>query len=620
MRVSPKRRIGALFASTAVAALSVGLLGTTAASATTKSGHATKMGGTVNFGESPGAAPNYIFPLVPPTNFSTSNLGEFQELMYRPLYWFGSGNKATINYTLSVAKPPVFSNNDQTVTINLKNYKWSNGEQVTSQDVIFWMNLVKANKANWAAYVPGAFPDNITSYTAKSPTTVVLQLDKSYNPTWFTYNELSQITPLPLAWDRTSLTAPAPTASTPVSSLPDQTAAGATAVYNFLNAQSGILATYATSPLWSVVDGPFKLKSFTTQGKAVFVPNPTYSGSVKPKISQFVELPFTTESAEFNVLRAGGQINYGYIPVPDLAQKGFVASKGYNFEPWQLFGFTYFVENFNNPTLSAVYKQLYFRQAFQHLVDQQAWIQHFLHGYAVPSYGPIPTVPANSFADKTSRSNLFPYSVATAKKLLTSHGWKVVPGGTSTCQKPGTGANECGAGVTQGQALNMNLQYASGVTFLAQEMQALKSAASEVGINVNLSTATFNQVISNAAPCQPSASTCTWQMENWGAGWVYAPDYYPTGGELYLSTAGSNFGSYNDPKANALINLTHTATAANAQKALNTYQDYIDHQLPVVFFPTAAFQLSEVSKNLQGVIGQQSAYANLTPEYWYFKK
>lgn len=620
MKVSPKRRIGALFASTAVAALSVGFLGTTAASATTKTAHGMKMGGTVNFAEGPGASPNYIFPLVPPTNFSTSNLGEFQELMYRPLYWFGSGNKATINYTLSVAKPPVFSNNDQTVTINLKNYKWSNGEKVTSQDVIFWMNLVKANKANWAAYVPGAFPDNITSYTAKSPTTVVLQLDKSYNPTWFTYNELSQITPLPLAWDRTSLTTPAPTASTPVSSLPDQTAAGATSVYNFLNTQSGILATYATSPLWSVVDGPFKLKSFTTQGKAVFVPNRTYSGAVKPKISQFVELPFTSESSEFNVLRAGGQINYGYIPVSDVAQKGFVSSKGYNFEPWQLFGFTYYVENFNNPTLGAVYKQLYFRQAFQHLVDQKAWIQHFLHGYAVPSYGPIPTVPANSFADKTSRSNLFPYSIATAKKLLTSHGWKVVSGGTSTCQKPGTGANECGAGVTQGAALNMNLQYASGVNSLAQEMQALKSAASEVGINVNLSTATFNQVISNAAPCQASASTCTWQMENWGAGWVYAPDYYPTGGELYLSTAGSNFGSYNDPKANALINLTHTATAANAQKALNTYQDYIDHQLPVVFFPTAAFQLSEVSKNLQGVIGQQSAYANLTPEYWYFKK
>jgi peptide/nickel transport system substrate-binding protein len=539
--------------------------------------------------------------------------------MYRPLYWFGNGAKAEINYTLSVGKAPVFSNNDQTVTIHLNHYMWSDGEQVTAQDVIFWMNLIKANKTSWAAYVPGAFPDNVVSYSAPNSTTVVLKLNKSYNPTWFTYNELSQITPLPLAWDRTSLSAPAPNTSTPVSSLPDGTTAGATAVYNFLNTQSGQLSTYATSPIWSVVDGPFKLQSFTTQGRAVFVPNAQYTGPVKPKISKFVELPFTSEATEFNVLRSGGQINYGYIPYSDIAQKGYITSKGYSFDPWTLFSFDYFVVNFNNPTLGPVFHQLYFRQAFQHLVDQEAWIKSFAHGLGTPTYSPVPTQPANPFVDAKSKANNYPYSTATAKSLLTSHGWKI-ENGTLTCATAGSGAKACGAGIAAGTQVNINLQYASGVTVVAQEMQALKSAASQVGININLSTGTFNQVISNAAPCSATSASCTWQMENWGAGWVYAPDYLPTGGELYQTGAGSNFGSYSDPKSDNLIQLTHTAPQSQFQSAMNQYQDYMVEQLPVVFTPNLYFQLSEVSSNLKGVVGQQSAYANLTPEYWYYTK
>jgi peptide/nickel transport system substrate-binding protein len=233
MKKKIRRRSSAVIATT-VAAITLAACGSgSSASSSSSSGTTKVQGGVATFAEGPGANPNYIFPLTPGTNFSTANLSLFQELMYRPLYWFGVGSNAEINYQYSLAKPPVFSNNNQTVTVDLnQNYKWSDGEPVDAQDVIFWMNLVKANKANWAAYVPGAFPDNITSYTATSKYQVVFQLDKSYNPTWFTYNELSQITPLPLAWDKTSLSAPSPTASTPVSSLPDQTTSGATAVYN----------------------------------------------------------------------------------------------------------------------------------------------------------------------------------------------------------------------------------------------------------------------------------------------------------------------------------------------------------------------------------------------------
>ena len=590
--------------------------GTTSSSTTTSSGATKVSGGVVNFAEAPNQTPNYIFPLASGAYFSVANLSQFQSLMYRPLYMFGVGTNAQINYPLSLADPPVFSNNNQTVTITLKNYKWSDGEQLSSRDVIFWMNMLKANKSDWAAYVPGAFPDNVVSYSAPNASTVVFNLDKSYNPTWFTYNELSQIVPLPMAWDVTSATSPTPSPS--AANLPDTTTAGATAVYTYLDSLSKNTATYTTNPIWSVVDGPWKLKTFTSQGKAVFVPNPQYSGPIKPTISEFVELPFTKDTAEYNVLRTGNGIDYGYIPFADVAQKSLLASQGYTFNPWILFSFDYWVINFNNPTVGPLFKQAYIRQALQSLVDQQAWISTFFKGYATPTYGPVPILPQNTFADATSRTNPYPFSITSVTSSLKSHGWTVTPGGTDTCTSPGTASNQCGAGIAAGMKLAFNFQYASGVQSTTQEMDAYKSAASQVGITLNVTSSTFNQVIANAAVCTPTQPSCTWQMENWAGGWTYAPDYYPTGGEIYQTGAGANYGSFSNPTVDSLIAQTHIASAASAQSSLNTYQDAIIKNLPVIYQPNPYYVLSEIRTTLKGV--QQNAFGFLLPEEWYYVK
>jgi len=64
--------------------------------------------------------------------------------------------------------------------------------------------MTPAQKANWAGYSPGALPDDIQSITVNSPTQLTMQLTGPVNSYWFTYNELSQITPMPNAWDVTS--------------------------------------------------------------------------------------------------------------------------------------------------------------------------------------------------------------------------------------------------------------------------------------------------------------------------------------------------------------------------------------------------------------------------------
>ena len=232
----------------------------------------------------------------------------------------------------------------------MKGYKWSNGETVNAQDVVFWMNMVKAEATAWAGYAPGPgqFPGDVTNVVANNKTdTVTFTLDATYSSYWFTYNELSQVTPMPIAWDITSATAkPGSGGCSGASYTSVKTSIGAkglvdvsaaakacAAVFNFLTGktEAGDLGTYATNPLWQIVDGPFRLTAYdATDGGATMVPNKAYSGPVKPSIDKFVMAPFTTDTAEFNVLQGGKSLNIGYVPpqnVPDLQGQGLVRER-----------------------------------------------------------------------------------------------------------------------------------------------------------------------------------------------------------------------------------------------------------------------------------------------------
>ena len=118
--------------------------------------------------ESPSQTPSYIFPFMAPTVSSNQNLFDFTYLMYRPLYWFGQGSQPVFNPSLSLASPPTFSGRNLTIT--LKHYMWSNGTAVTAQDVMFWINMMKAVPQDWFGTVPGGFPTNVSDVKAVSTT------------------------------------------------------------------------------------------------------------------------------------------------------------------------------------------------------------------------------------------------------------------------------------------------------------------------------------------------------------------------------------------------------------------------------------------------------------------
>ena len=158
--------------------------------------------------------------------------------MYRPLYMFGNnGPSVAVNYPLSPANAPVYSNGGKTVTITMKGWKWSNGETVDASDVIFWLNMMKAEPDNYYGYVPGLLPDNLASYSATAPNTVVINLKSSVSSIWFTYNQLAEITPMPAAWDVTAAGAKAGSGGCATDTAADKLAK-CKAVYAFMSAQA----------------------------------------------------------------------------------------------------------------------------------------------------------------------------------------------------------------------------------------------------------------------------------------------------------------------------------------------------------------------------------------------
>ncbi len=597
------------------AACATALAACSSSSSSSPSAAATPVsGGTATFAEQPSITPNYIFPFTSSAYISVSNTDLFQYLLYRPLYWYGTGNQPTVNTLKSLANLPVWSNGGKTVTITLKHFMWSNGQPVTAQNIVFWLNMENAvGDVDYGAYT--GFPNTeVSSMKIASPTTLVLNLNKAYNQQWFLYNDLSQVTPMPEAWDRT--------ASGPSSC--STTVGDCAAVYKYLDAQSRNLSGYVSSPLWSVVDGPWKLTAFNADGYVAMVPNKSYSGPDKPHLSQFEELPFTTDAAEYDVLRApssSSKIDVGYIPTEDLPAKPAGATvganplPGYTLAPWDDWGISFYTINEQSTVgdHGAIFKQLYFRQALAYLLNGQAVLEGPLKGYGSLTTGPVATVPATSWLSSQQATNAFPYDPAKAKSLLTSHGWSVVPGGTTTCSN----ASLCGSGITKGSTLSFTFDYATGLAWITAEMTQLQSNAAALGIKLNLKPEPFNTVVAGySGNCVVAKLPCNWDMADWGLGWSFYPDVLPTGETLFLCGAIANSGGYCDSANDSMIDQT---LASSNLSYMYTWQNYLQTQLPVEWQPNAPYQVTEVINNLEGVTPQEPTL-NLTPEDWYYVK
>ena len=230
--------------------------------------------------------------------------------------------------------------------------------------------------------------------------------------------------------------------------------------------------------------------------------------------------------------------------------------------------------------MGPILRQLYFRQAFQHLVDQRGWIHAYYFGIGVPTYSPVPSEPANPYSDHLATVDPYPFDIAEAHSILVAHGWKVVAGGVTTCVRPGDAATDCGAGIPKGKALAFTLMYPSGLSYTDGSMADLQATAARVGISITLHEVTSAAIAAQILPCESKQPSCSWQLGQYGTSWFFTPDHYPTGEEIFQTGALGNVGNYSDPAIDKLIRATTRSRAAAASGALDAYADAVRLQLP----------------------------------------
>jgi peptide/nickel transport system substrate-binding protein len=593
---------------TLVAACAAGNGGKIGAGSSGPTGQKVK-GGTATIAEV-GVSPNFIFPLIPATNSNGYNVNLTMGL-WPYLVYSGDGASSNVNPQESLFSSLTYSDNNKVITIVLKPWKWSDGAPITSRDFTFVFNLLKVNYQDWFPYVQGLFPVDVAKVLTPNTHTVVLDMTKSYNPTFYTEDVLSQVPLLPQhAWDKTSMTGK-------VSNY-DESTSGAKAVWNFLQKEGGQMSGFATNPLWQVVDGPWKLSQFQSTGYYSYVPNKNYSGPDKPALSQVIWTPFTTDTAEMDTLRSGTSLTVGTLPLNDIRQVPALKAEGYSVAQVPTAGVAEILPNFYAPKVGPMLRNLYIRQVLEYLINRKQIVQKAFAGYADPGNGPVPVLYGQQWVSPLEKAGgPYPYDPAKAIALLKAHGWKVVPNGIDTCQHAGTGPSDCGPGITAGEPLEFQLLYGSGTASFDEQNAAIQSSEAQAGVKINLKSEPFNTLVATTGTCNaqshPAATCDDWQLQQYGYN-PYFPD--PTGAGSFNTDGTGNYGGYSSSEMDRLIAATEYGSSPAAFFA---YEDYAAEQLPILWLPDQS-TVFVYKSNLAGITPLNPFTALLNPEVWYYTK
>ncbi|MBV9796143.1 MAG: hypothetical protein JO016_19650 [Actinobacteria bacterium] len=599
------RRVAALIA--LALALAVAACSSGHGSGGSATGQPTR-GGTVTVAWND-AQPNFIFPFPPATNTDGYN-ANLSEYLWPDLSYDGEGSQSAVDPAKSLYSSLSYSNGNKTVTMTLKDWKWSDGQPITSRDFIFTYNLLKANYQNWINYIPGTFPTDVSSVSVTNQHTAVINLTAPTSPAFFADDVLNNVPLIPQhAWDRES-------AAGAVGNY-DQTASGAKAVYAFLQKQGSQISSFTTNPLWKVVDGPWTLSTFNSDGSLYgYVPNQHYSGPDKPRLAKLLNQSFTTSTALIDALRSGSSVQVASLPLDDVNQLGELKSAGYSNATRAIPGVAGLEPNFYNAQVGPLLQQLYLRQAMEELINRPQIVSKVYNGYADPGNGPVSVKAYPTWASPLEKAGgPYPYKPAAAVALLKAHGWNVVPNGVSTCVKPGSGAADCGAGVKAGQKLEFQVIYGSGTDTTDEENAAVQSSERQAGIKLDLKAEPFNTIVGTVGECTAKSHTqnCGWQIVEFGYDEFLL---YPSDNGVFATGGPENLGGYSDPRTDSLITATLQSSSTST---FFQYEDYVAQQLPFLWLPLRE-GLQIYKSNLAGVAPLNPFSGGENFSDWYYTK
>jgi peptide/nickel transport system substrate-binding protein len=572
------------------------------------------------------------YPFYTAGTCETANI-DYWNLAVRPGYWFGLGNNVSLQPNLSIFNAPTFgtSGGNTTVTVTIKPWEFSNGkggtEPVDNASVAQFLNIdqsgVKDGNAA-CAYAPGyGLPDQVTNVSYAGGQTghsFTMTFQGNASHTWIEDNQLSQIIPLPAAFDVTSGSgAPGSgnCATADFNTLP-QTSPGTgpcSAVFNYMSSLT------MQSSLWQWADGPYRqfsaqYASGVATGLDVMKANTQYSdtGFAAKAAKTIIFEPESGTSTEINQLEKN-KLDIGYVDPSDLTRAPGVGKVGkntlsklshYNPISGTIFGTFYWEYNFDNahstfqtkgplPAWAEEINNAYFRADIQESINQLGIIQHVDNGYADPNWSAVPAFPKTGF--NSGIKNPYPYSTTKGKAQMKAEGWNtsVYP---AVCDK--AGAAGCGTvafPIKKGDKAQVELLVPGGdntVKLATQDTVSEVHAGSDIQI-----IPTYRSAQTYVGPaCFQGAHL--WELCGYG-GWIYAPDFYPTGEVLFGVGAGSNVGGYGSAEMQSLLTGTLTGSALNQNQApYNTsYGEYTAQNLPFNWQPVPS-PTDEFAKSLKG--------------------
>jgi peptide/nickel transport system substrate-binding protein len=627
-----------------------------------------RSGWTISIATPPAAMPSFAYPFASGDELTTANVERFQQLTYRPLYFFGGASNLQLNEALSLASPPVYAAGNTQVSFTIKpGLRWSDGELLTAEGVVEWLNLLAAYPGMWGDYLaplpsglPLGIPDDVR-YVIVTGNTVTMTLSGPVNPAWFTDSELSQITPLPASWDRYEPSRPhvpatgpmsitgslghftAPIAAagcysthwigdgntgpsttfvdplgtrtvvSPIDALQAQRCEDVVQLYRSMAFDTSDYATPGTdvAVTFGLSDGPWRLLTYRPSGGYTMAPNRAAGASGQHATASLLSFVPCGSARACEGLLEHRVVDQGELPLAGAPRvSALIAGPSRN--PLRAEGYRELVV--------APWSTSYLPYNFASTAGAgghagRVFSQRYFR-QAFQSLVDQPTMIGHALSGygvattapiPTDPPTAFSTAVANPAPFSVARSAALL---TSHGWHLAPGRlttcavpKKCGTGIPHGTPLSFTVEYAASSPALSLEISLLVHDAVKVGIKLTAAPVPTARVLADVGSASP-----TWDLASWDGGWQYGPDYYPSGEWLFAQGSSWNVGSFADPRATSLV-----AGTLRSPTQLAAYDAYVAAQLPVVWQPTPV-TLLETRASIHDVVA--SPLGEITPEAW----
>jgi peptide/nickel transport system substrate-binding protein len=400
--------------------------------------------------------------------------------------------------------------------------KWSDGQPLTSDDVVFTFNLLK----KYPAMDTNGIWQSLKSVTATNASTVVVTLNTSFSPLlWYVAGQTYILSKH--AWSQVK----------------------------------GDASNYADpNPIGT---GPYTLKTFTPQ-LYTLAKNPNFWLPGKPEVNQ-LNFPAYNSNTSAELALDRGKVDWAGLFVPNL-QQTFVSRDPAHNHYW--FPASDMVLLYLN-TAKYPFNLLPVRQAISYAIDRQKL-------YKIGESGYEPVASPTGLVLPENKSYLSPDYANTNFTLDPNKSVQLLQSAGFTRGSDGIFADK------NGKKLSFTINVVEGWTDWITDCQIMASDLKAVGINVTVNTMSQDAWY-NALQMGTYSASMLWTNPGPTPYFIYDGLLRSTNTAPIGQQANSNMERWNDPTTDKLLNQFATSTDPTVQKnAIIGLQKIMVEQLPSI--------------------------------------